>query len=160
MKMSKQLLSKSAISVLAYILSFWFGIGLGCNAFLVYWQRLTWILILKSRYASEGPLRGILGYTDEDVVSNDFVGDSRSLLCVCVCVLLLYQTTIIELFLFFLVRPLVSNSSVNSYLFENILSRFIHQFIMLGLRDNPPIFLSCTFCIKMCSLAGESEKPC
>nr|POF25135.1 glyceraldehyde-3-phosphate dehydrogenase gapcp2, chloroplastic [Quercus suber] len=31
-----------------------------------------------SRYASEGPLKGILGYTDEDVVSNDFVGDSRS----------------------------------------------------------------------------------
>ncbi|PSS06294.1 Glyceraldehyde-3-phosphate dehydrogenase [Actinidia chinensis var. chinensis] len=30
------------------------------------------------KYASEGPLIGILGYTDEDVVSNDFVGDSRS----------------------------------------------------------------------------------
>ncbi|KAA8527202.1 hypothetical protein F0562_008569 [Nyssa sinensis] len=30
------------------------------------------------KYASEGPLMGILGYTDEDVVSNDFVGDSRS----------------------------------------------------------------------------------
>ncbi|XWS10594.1 hypothetical protein CRYUN_Cryun38cG0009700 [Craigia yunnanensis] len=30
------------------------------------------------KYAAEGPLRGILGYTDEDVVSNDFVGDSRS----------------------------------------------------------------------------------
>ncbi|URE00926.1 Glyceraldehyde-3-phosphate dehydrogenase [Musa troglodytarum] len=31
------------------------------------------------RYASEeGPLKGILGYTDDDVVSNDFVGDSRS----------------------------------------------------------------------------------
>ncbi|KAJ7982070.1 Glyceraldehyde-3-phosphate dehydrogenase [Quillaja saponaria] len=30
------------------------------------------------RHASEGPLYGILGYTDEDVVSNDFVGDSRS----------------------------------------------------------------------------------
>lgn len=29
------------------------------------------------RFASEGPLKGILGYTDEDVVSNDFVGDSR-----------------------------------------------------------------------------------
>jgi len=28
--------------------------------------------------ASEGALKGILGYTDEDVVSNDFVGDSRS----------------------------------------------------------------------------------
>ncbi|CAH9143477.1 unnamed protein product [Cuscuta epithymum] len=28
--------------------------------------------------AAEGPLIGILGYTDEDVVSNDFVGDSRS----------------------------------------------------------------------------------
>ncbi|KAI8006483.1 ABC transporter C family member 10 [Camellia lanceoleosa] len=30
------------------------------------------------KYASEGPLKGILGYTDEEVVSNDFVGDSRS----------------------------------------------------------------------------------
>ncbi|KAI4374626.1 hypothetical protein MLD38_012600 [Melastoma candidum] len=30
------------------------------------------------KYASEGPLKGILGYTDEDVVSNDFVGDLRS----------------------------------------------------------------------------------
>ncbi|KAK4753351.1 hypothetical protein SAY87_022149 [Trapa incisa] len=30
------------------------------------------------KYASEGPMIGILGYTDEDVVSNDFVGDSRS----------------------------------------------------------------------------------
>ncbi|ONK60949.1 uncharacterized protein A4U43_C08F24430 [Asparagus officinalis] len=30
------------------------------------------------KFASEGPLLGILGYTDEDVVSNDFVGDSRS----------------------------------------------------------------------------------
>ncbi|KAJ0980816.1 hypothetical protein J5N97_009071 [Dioscorea zingiberensis] len=30
------------------------------------------------KFASEGPLMGILGYTEEDVVSNDFVGDSRS----------------------------------------------------------------------------------
>ncbi|XP_039000702.1 glyceraldehyde-3-phosphate dehydrogenase GAPCP1, chloroplastic-like [Hibiscus syriacus] len=30
------------------------------------------------KFAAEGPLKGILGYTDEDVVSNDFVGDSRS----------------------------------------------------------------------------------
>ncbi|XP_043689747.1 glyceraldehyde-3-phosphate dehydrogenase GAPCP1, chloroplastic-like isoform X2 [Telopea speciosissima] len=30
------------------------------------------------KWASEGTLKGILGYTDEDVVSNDFVGDSRS----------------------------------------------------------------------------------
>lgn len=30
------------------------------------------------KYAAEGPLKGILGYTDEDVVSNDFIGDSRS----------------------------------------------------------------------------------
>ncbi|KAL8096587.1 hypothetical protein AgCh_037521 [Apium graveolens] len=30
------------------------------------------------KYASEGPLHGILGYTDDDVVSSDFVGDSRS----------------------------------------------------------------------------------
>ncbi|CAG0879905.1 unnamed protein product [Cyprideis torosa] len=28
--------------------------------------------------ASEGPLKGILGYTDEQVVSNDFVGDAHS----------------------------------------------------------------------------------
>ncbi|TXG71359.1 hypothetical protein EZV62_006294 [Acer yangbiense] len=32
------------------------------------------------KYALEGPLNGILGYTDEDVVSNDFVGDSRSII--------------------------------------------------------------------------------
>ncbi|CAL5405205.1 unnamed protein product [Camellia sinensis] len=30
------------------------------------------------KYASEGSLKGILGYTYEEVVSNDFVGDSRS----------------------------------------------------------------------------------
>ena len=30
------------------------------------------------RAAAEGPLRGILGYTDEQVVSSDFVGDRRS----------------------------------------------------------------------------------
>ncbi|PKA56064.1 Glyceraldehyde 3-phosphate dehydrogenase GAPCP2, chloroplastic [Apostasia shenzhenica] len=30
------------------------------------------------RFASEGCLKGILGYTDEYVVSNDFVGDTRS----------------------------------------------------------------------------------
>lgn len=28
--------------------------------------------------ASEGPLKGILGYTEEDVVSSDFIGDSHS----------------------------------------------------------------------------------
>ncbi|GLT71649.1 hypothetical protein SLA2020_436510 [Shorea laevis] len=30
------------------------------------------------KFAAEGPLKGILGYTDEVVVSNDFAGDSRS----------------------------------------------------------------------------------
>jgi glyceraldehyde 3-phosphate dehydrogenase len=29
------------------------------------------------RAASEGPLKGIMGYTDEDLVSTDFTGDSR-----------------------------------------------------------------------------------
>ena len=28
--------------------------------------------------ASEGELKGILGYTDEDVVSSDFLGDPRT----------------------------------------------------------------------------------
>ena len=28
--------------------------------------------------AAEGPMKGILGYTDEEVVSTDFLGDSRS----------------------------------------------------------------------------------
>jgi len=28
--------------------------------------------------ASEGPLKGILGYTEDDVVSSDFIGDTRS----------------------------------------------------------------------------------
>jgi glyceraldehyde 3-phosphate dehydrogenase len=30
------------------------------------------------RKASEGPMNGILGYTDEEVVSSDFIGDRRS----------------------------------------------------------------------------------
>jgi glyceraldehyde 3-phosphate dehydrogenase len=30
------------------------------------------------RVAAEGPMRGILGYTDEQVVSSDFIGDRRS----------------------------------------------------------------------------------
>eukprot|EP00262_Sarcandra_glabra_P009035 TRINITY_DN23019_c0_g1_i1.p1 TRINITY_DN23019_c0_g1~~TRINITY_DN23019_c0_g1_i1.p1 ORF type:complete len:435 (+),score=76.46 TRINITY_DN23019_c0_g1_i1:158-1462(+) len=30
------------------------------------------------KFASEGPLKGILGYTEDDVVSTDFVGDTRS----------------------------------------------------------------------------------
>ncbi|XP_078433347.1 glyceraldehyde-3-phosphate dehydrogenase GAPCP1, chloroplastic-like [Wolffia australiana] len=30
------------------------------------------------KYAAEGRMKGILGYTDEDVVSNDFIGDPRS----------------------------------------------------------------------------------
>ena len=28
--------------------------------------------------ASEGELKGVLGYTDEDVVSSDFIGDPRT----------------------------------------------------------------------------------
>ncbi len=32
----------------------------------------------KVKEASEGSLKGILGYTDEDVVSSDFIGDART----------------------------------------------------------------------------------
>lgn len=32
----------------------------------------------KIRAASEGPLKGVLGYTEEDVVSSDFIGDTHS----------------------------------------------------------------------------------
>merc|ERR1712072_544352 len=32
----------------------------------------------KIKEASEGPMKGVLAYTDEDVVSSDFVGDSHS----------------------------------------------------------------------------------
>jgi len=28
--------------------------------------------------AADGPLKGILGYTDEEIVSADFIGDRRS----------------------------------------------------------------------------------
>lgn len=38
---------------------------------------LTHYMVIVFRAASEGALKGILGYTDEDVVSNDFVGDAR-----------------------------------------------------------------------------------
>ncbi|XP_075523044.1 glyceraldehyde-3-phosphate dehydrogenase GAPCP2, chloroplastic-like [Primulina tabacum] len=30
------------------------------------------------KYAAEGPMKGILGYTEDDVVSTDFIGDTRS----------------------------------------------------------------------------------
>jgi len=30
------------------------------------------------KHASEGQYRGIMGYTEEDVVSSDFIGDMRS----------------------------------------------------------------------------------
>jgi glyceraldehyde 3-phosphate dehydrogenase len=30
------------------------------------------------KVASEGPLKGILGYTEDDVVSSDFIGDPRT----------------------------------------------------------------------------------
>ena len=33
---------------------------------------------VKEAAAPGGPLHGILGYTDEEVVSSDFVGDTRS----------------------------------------------------------------------------------
>ena len=32
----------------------------------------------KLKEASEGPLKGILGYTEDQVVSSDFIGDNRS----------------------------------------------------------------------------------
>jgi len=34
-------------------------------------------VVFVFRAASEGAQKGILGYTDEDVVSDDFVGDAR-----------------------------------------------------------------------------------
>jgi len=58
-----------------------FGSCLGSFMMWCFYLMIDWIHlgIFKYRYASEGPLKGILGYTDEDVVSNDFVGDSRYL---------------------------------------------------------------------------------
>ena len=35
-------------------------------------------MFLYYREESEGNLKGILGYTEDDVVSTDFIGDSRS----------------------------------------------------------------------------------
>jgi len=32
----------------------------------------------KVKAAAEGPLKGILGYTEDEVVSSDFIGDQRS----------------------------------------------------------------------------------
>ena len=34
-------------------------------------------VIFNRREESEGRLKGILGYVDEDLVSTDFIGDSR-----------------------------------------------------------------------------------
>ena len=38
---------------------------------------LTLYLLLVTREESEGKLKGILGYIEDDLVSADFVGDSR-----------------------------------------------------------------------------------
>jgi glyceraldehyde 3-phosphate dehydrogenase len=35
------------------------------------------MLAVDYRAASEGPLKGIMGYAEEDLVSTDFLGDSR-----------------------------------------------------------------------------------
>jgi len=32
----------------------------------------------KVKEAAEGPLKGILGYTEDEVVSSDFIGDTHS----------------------------------------------------------------------------------
>jgi len=44
------------------------------------WDHKTSLILLLWFYraASEGPLKGIMGYTEEDLVSTDFTGDSRS----------------------------------------------------------------------------------
>lgn len=36
------------------------------------------LLLLQIKEAAEGPLKGILGYTDEQVVSSDFISDNHS----------------------------------------------------------------------------------
>ena len=64
---------KVAIKYENLISAFRFSVFLSF-VYLLYSQNLY---LLIFRYAAEGPLKGILGYTDEDVVSNDFVGDSR-----------------------------------------------------------------------------------
>jgi len=39
-------------------------------------------MFFYDREESEGKLKGILGYTEDDVVSSDFIGDNRyNLLC-------------------------------------------------------------------------------
>ena len=39
------------------------------------------IILVTCREESETNLKGILGYTEEDLVSTDFVGDSRYCIC-------------------------------------------------------------------------------
>lgn len=34
-------------------------------------------IVIVIRQESEGKMKGILGYTEDDVVSTDFIGDSR-----------------------------------------------------------------------------------
>lgn len=39
---------------------------------------------IANREESEGKLKGILGYVEEDLVSTDFLGDSRYFIALCV----------------------------------------------------------------------------
>lgn len=42
------------------------------------YERVAYVSIdFACREEAEGQLKGILGYTDEDAASNDFIGDSR-----------------------------------------------------------------------------------
>lgn len=78
--MSRSKLPSSKLCYFLFLFCSVIGIVIGyipqCNhAFL-----LVLIFIFNSvmiREESEGKLKGILGYTEDDVVSTDFIGDSR-----------------------------------------------------------------------------------
>lgn len=55
----------------------------GGSSLYVYLALFQSHLIINDREESEGKLKGILGYVDEDLVSMDFVGDNR---CCLMCI--------------------------------------------------------------------------
>ena len=73
----------SIISDLCSLLGFWCLEVLDlevASCYFSFW--LVWFpVVVCLREESEGKLKGILGYTEDDVVSSDFVGDSRYELC-------------------------------------------------------------------------------
>lgn len=79
MRILRQPSSKDILLMLFAQLLVWVLPAKNCSGYSTFRILTDWlkIIFVVLREESEGKLKGILGYTEDDVVSSDFVGDSR-----------------------------------------------------------------------------------